>query len=84
MPHPLRLSQDQELVLTDMVQKFLTDKVIIKCNREEGDYVNNIFLLEKRNTDNGKKKYRMVLNVKDLNTNVEYMCILKWTALNPV
>ena len=75
MPHLLRLSQDQELVLTgtDMVQKFVTNKVILKCDREEGDYVNNIFLREKRNTDNVKKKYRMILNLKHLNTHIEYV-----------
>ena len=73
MPHPLRLNQEQELALSDMVQKFVEDKVILKCDREEGDYVNNIFLREKKNTDNGKKKYRMILNVKHLNTHVEYV-----------
>ena len=30
MPHPLRLNQEQELALTDMVQKFVEDKVIFK------------------------------------------------------
>ena len=73
MPHPLRLNQEQELALTDMVQKFVEDKVILRCDREEGDYVNNIFLREKKNTDNGKKKYRMILNLKHLNTHVEYV-----------
>ena len=73
MPHPLRLSQEQELALNDMVQKFVTNKVILKCDREEGDYVNYIFLREKRNTDYGKKKYRMILNLKYLNTHVEYV-----------
>ena len=42
-------------------------------SREEGDYVNNIFLRQKKNTDNGKKKYRMILNVKHLNFHAEYV-----------
>ena len=37
MPHHLRLSQDQELALTDRIHKFVEDKVILKCDRGEGD-----------------------------------------------
>ena len=43
--------------------------MISECSLEEGDYINNVFLREKRSNKNEATKYRIILNMKALNKN---------------
>ena len=56
-----------------MIKDFLRVRVIVECDRENNDYVNTVFLRAKRDIGDGVKQYRMVLNVKELNHNVQYI-----------
>ena len=56
-----------------MLCEFVADGVIEKCEREQGDFVSTVFLREKRTFAETTKKYRMILNVKQLNSQVEYV-----------
>ena len=47
-----------------MIDNLEKDKVIERCQVKEGDFMNNVFLVQK-NTD--EKKYRCILNMKPLN-----------------
>ena len=49
-----------------MISDLEQQHVITKCDFEPGDYMNTVFLREKRNTG-GETKYRMILNMKKLN-----------------
>lgn len=58
--------------LNDMIYQLEKDKVIQKCSFDRGDYLNTVFLREKKSTDDGVVKYRIILNMKKLNKeNVE-------------
>lgn len=70
---PLRLSEEENKALRNMIKQLEIDGVIEKCEREDGDYVNNVFLREKKYDCESYKKYRMILNVKELNKQVEYV-----------
>ena len=57
-----------------MVEQYEKEGVVMKSTREEGDYMNSVFLREKKFCDSREeKKYRLILNVKDLNMHVEYV-----------
>ena len=73
LPHPMYFTKVEKDTLGKMIDQFEKDHVIQKCHREEGDYVNNVFLREKRQYEYEEKKYRLILNVKQLNTHVEYI-----------
>ena len=44
--------------------------VISESPFQEGDFMNNVFFREKSNSTEKDKKFRMILNVKDLNKHV--------------
>ena len=73
LPHPIKLCKEQQLALNSMLCEFVADGVIEKCEREKGDFVSTVFLREKRTFADTTKKYRMILNVKQLNIHVEYV-----------
>ena len=51
VPRPLKLKREQIAARDKMINEFESDKVITKCKREEGDYINNVFFLK------GKKRF---------------------------
>ena len=52
-----------------MIVQLEADKVIEKCDFNEGDYMNTVFLRDKKSAD-GSVKYRMILNMIRLNKNL--------------
>ena len=56
VPRSLKLKREQTAALDKMINEFESDKVITKCKREEGDYINNVFLREKRDSFDSDKK----------------------------
>ena len=73
LPHPIKLCKKQQLALSNMLCEFVADGIIKKCEREKEDFVSTVFLREKRTFTDTSKKYRMILNVKQLNIYVEYV-----------
>ena len=53
--------------MRDILLELEEKGVISKCYREKGDFVNTIFLREKRDSVITNKRYRLILNVKCLN-----------------
>ena len=50
-----------------MIHNLLQDKVIAHSTFRRGDYMNNVFLREKRDSSPNDRKYRLILNMKKLN-----------------
>ena len=71
-PRPIRMKIEEQLALENMIESFEKEGVITKTTRETGDFVNTVFLREKRDSCDIDKKYRMILNVKELNLSVQY------------
>ena len=70
---PLYFNQEESKALTSMINKLEEDKVIEKCKIKKGDFVNNVFLVQKK-SDSNVKKYRCILNMKELNKeHIEYI-----------
>ena len=65
LPHPIKFNEIEQKALDDIILQLEKDKVIERCEREPGDYVNQVFLREKKSTEG--KKYRIILNMKKLN-----------------
>ena len=67
-PHQLRFSEQESEALNIKISELLKENVISECAVEKGDYINTVFLREKRSNDN-EIKYRIILNMKTLNKN---------------
>ena len=66
--HEIRFSrQEREFVRTE-IENLLEKGVLVEVDHEDGEYISNIFLREKK--DPGK--FRMILNLKKLNYDVEH------------
>ena len=65
-PHQINFNNIELKALLDMIQKLESENVIEKCSFEPGDYMNTVFLREKKSAE-GERKYRMILNMKKLN-----------------
>ena len=65
-PKQLFFNQEESKALKDMIIKLEKEKVIEKCKVNKGEFINNVFLVQK-NTDSNIKKYRCILNMKQLN-----------------
>lgn len=68
IPHPIRLSPVEHSVVQEELTALLDKGVIEIVEHSPGEFISNIFLREKRE----RGKYRMILNLKDLNEFVEY------------
>ncbi len=50
-----------------MIKELEDQNVIAVCSPEQGEYINTVFLREKGNSTPENPRYRMILNMKDLN-----------------
>ena len=74
LPSELKFNKEETEALQELIKEMESDKIVEKCVLEHGDYVSNVFLREKKDRDEeGKKKYRMILNLKKLNRHVKYV-----------
>ena len=53
--------------INEMISDLLRSKVIEESVFEEGDFMNTVFLREKRDSTPSNRKFRMILNMKNLN-----------------
>ena len=63
----LKFNSLEKAALDEKISELLKDGVITKCTLEEGDYLNNVFLREKKGSNGETTKYRIILNMKSLN-----------------
>ena len=63
----LRFSNKERSFLKKEIETLLKKGVITRVRHEEGEYISNIFLREKRDSE----KHRMILNLKQLNKHAE-------------
>ena len=59
MPHPIKCNKVEERALDEIIVQLEKDKVIEKCEFEQGDYMNQVFLREKKG-ENGESKFRII------------------------
>ena len=67
-PRPYNLSIREQEYARREISELLGKGVISKVQHTEGEYISNIFFLEKRDSD----KLRMILNIKKFNKHVEH------------
>ena len=65
-PHQIEFNKREKDALQVMLDQLEKDGVIEKCVFTHGDYMNQVFLREKKSTD-AETKFRMILNMKPLN-----------------
>ena len=66
LPHQIKFNDLELNALLAMIAELEEQNVIQKCDFKEGDFLNNVFLREKKRVG-GELKYRMILNMKTLN-----------------
>ncbi|XP_028407533.1 uncharacterized protein LOC114530148 [Dendronephthya gigantea] len=66
-PRPYALSGFEQSVIDDEITKLLSKGVITTSCHEPGEYFSNVFVRKKKDGS-----YRMILNLKGLNRDVEY------------
>ena len=64
----LKFNSLEKAALNEKISELLKDGVITKCTLEEGDYLNNVFLREKKGSNGEATKYRIILNMKTQQT----------------
>jgi len=65
---PCQFFNKQETEIIDAeILKLLDQKVFVKANFEEGQFISPIFLCQKKNGE-----YRLILNLKKLNDSMPY------------
>ena len=64
----IRFSQAELAILKEEVTKLQEKGVVIEVNHTEGEFISNVFLREKKESG----KFRMILNLKELNKFVVY------------
>ncbi len=67
-PRPIHLSHKERQYLQKELKTLLDMNIIEKTQHSEGEFISNIFLRPKKQPG----KYRLILNLKDLNYEVEY------------
>ena len=60
-------SREKSIVISTEIEKLLEKQVLEKVESEDGEFISPIFLRPKKNGS-----YRMILNLKEFNQNVEY------------
>jgi hypothetical protein len=64
----IRFNATEKAVMLNEIDTLLAKQVIVPCDTEEDEFVSNIFLRPKKESD----KFRMIFNLTQLNTFVEY------------
>ena len=67
VPRPLNFSQTENDIIALEIERLLEKGVISEVAHEPGEFISNIFVREKK--DSGK--FRMILNIKELNKHVK-------------
>ena len=78
-PNQLKFNIEEQKALDNMILQMEKEKVIKKCKIEKGDFINNVFLVQK-NTE--EIKYRCILNMKTLNKEYIELTHFKMDTLN--
>ncbi len=68
VPRPLKLTGNERQYLRNEIQNLLQMQVIEKTTHSDGEFISSIFLRPKKQAG----KYRLILNLKNLNVEVEY------------
>ena len=63
IPKPIKFSTQESANVNAQISKFLEKGIIVKSYHEEGEFISNIFQRPKKDGS-----FRMILNLKDLNT----------------
>jgi len=79
-PSQIKFNYEAQKALDLMIEELEKDEVIEKCNFEHGDFMNNVFLVEKRSAE--AVKYRCILNMKTLNKEFIEFTHFKMCTLN--
>lgn len=66
-PHQINFNHKELQCLKTMLKEFIETGVIAPCSIEENDFINTVFLREKKDSTPDNPKYRMILNMKPLN-----------------
>ena len=66
-PRPIQFNECENIIIQGEVEKLLNKGVIEPCKPEQGQYVSNIFIREKKDGS-----FRTILNLSQLNKSVEY------------
>ena len=66
-PRPIKFSMQETANVDAQITKFLEKGIIVESSLEDGEFISNIFLRPKKDGS-----YRMILNLKDLNTFVTF------------
>ena len=67
IPHQITFSDTEQRIIDAEITKLLEKGVIIPCESEQGEYISTVFVRPKKDGN-----YRMILNLKQLNSFVEY------------
>ena len=67
IPRPIKFSMQETANVDAHITKFLEKGIIVESSHEDGEFISNIFLQPKKDGS-----YRMILNLKDLNTFVTF------------
>ena len=54
LPHQINFNREELLALLEMINKLENERVIQKCSFEIGDFLNTVFLREKKNSEGTK------------------------------
>ena len=66
-PPQIKFNDLETQAIRQSVSEMLNEGVISECQKEDGDFINNIFLREKRDSTLDNPKFRVILNMKPLN-----------------
>ena len=67
LPRPIIFTKIELKALESILEEFVNKNIIKPCKFEKGDYLNTVFLREKKDSTPEKPIYRMILNMKKLN-----------------
>ena len=65
-PQPIKFSEQKTLALENEISKLVQKSVVVPCEREENDFISNIFIRQKSDGT-----FRMMLNLSRLNDNID-------------
>ena len=67
IPYPYKFTTDEKVAIDGEIHTLLEKRVIERCTHEVGEYISNVFTREKKDG-----KYRMILNLSELNQELTY------------
>ena len=67
VPPQIRFNEKEQIIIDTEIKNFLERGIIEKAFHCEGEYISNIFIRPKKNGT-----YRVILNLKPLNEQIEY------------